>query len=78
MVNAPSDVQPCRSWRRGLALPALILRYLASWQWAKDRAVPLVAKLKTELPPDVVAAAQERGKALDLEQVVVGILSECS
>ena len=36
----------------------------------RKRARRLLAKLETELPPDVFAAAQERGKALELEAVV--------
>jgi hypothetical protein len=53
-----------------LELLALILCHPASWPWAKDRAAPLVAQLEAELPPDVVAAAQERGRARDLEVTV--------
>jgi hypothetical protein len=39
-------------------------------------AAPLVAELEAELPPDVVAAAQERGRARDLEATVAELLVE--
>ena len=57
-------------------LLALVLCQAASWQLAKDRALPLVAKLEAELPPDVVAAARERGQARDLEATVAELLAE--
>ena len=61
---------------RALGLLALVLHHPASWQWAKDRAAPLVAELEAELAPDVVAAAQERGQARDLEATVAELLVE--
>jgi hypothetical protein len=59
-----------------LELLALILRPPVSWPWAKDRAAPLVAQLEAELPPDVVATAQERGQARDLDATVAELLVE--
>ena len=53
-----------------------MLQHSASWQWAKDRAAPLVAELEAELPPDVWAAAWERGQASDLEATVAELLLE--
>jgi predicted ATPase/predicted Ser/Thr protein kinase len=61
---------------RALELLALATRHPASLQWTKDRAAPLVTELETELPPDVVAAAQERGRARDLEATAAELLAE--
>jgi tetratricopeptide (TPR) repeat protein len=61
---------------RALELLALILRHPLGWRWTKDRAAPLVTELEAELPPDVVAAAQERGRARDLEVSVAELLIE--
>ncbi len=57
-------------------LLALVLHHPASWQWAKDRAAPLVAELEAELPPGVWAVAWERGQARDLEATVAELLLE--
>jgi ATP/maltotriose-dependent transcriptional regulator MalT len=40
--------------------------------------MPLLAQLEAELPPDVFAAAVERGKALDLDATVQELLAELS
>jgi predicted ATPase/DNA-binding SARP family transcriptional activator len=56
-------------------LLALVLHHSASWQWAKDRAAPLAAELEAELSPDTLAAAQERGRARDLETTVAELLA---
>ena len=61
---------------RALELLALVLHHPISWQWAKDRAAPLVAQLEAELSPDVAAAAWERGRASDLEETVAELLDE--
>jgi predicted ATPase len=61
---------------RALELLALVLHHPMSWQWTKDRAAPLVAELEAELPPDVVAAAWERGQARELETTVAELLEE--
>jgi tetratricopeptide (TPR) repeat protein len=61
---------------RALKLLALVIHHPVSLQWAKDRAAPLVAQLEAELPPDVVAAAQERGRARDLDATVKELLAE--
>jgi tetratricopeptide (TPR) repeat protein len=57
-------------------LLALVLRHPATWQWAKDRAAPLFAALEAELAPELFAAAQERGKARDLDATVRKLLAE--
>jgi hypothetical protein len=36
----------------------------------------LLDELRADLPPDVFAAAQERGRALDLDAVVAEVLGE--
>jgi predicted ATPase len=61
---------------QALELLALVFHHQASWQWAKDRAAPVVAQLEAELPPDVVAAAKERGRARDLNATVAELLVE--
>jgi hypothetical protein len=55
---------------------ALVLRHPATWQWTKDRVAPLIAELEVELAPDIFAAAQERGKARDLDATVRESLAE--
>jgi DNA-binding SARP family transcriptional activator/predicted ATPase len=59
---------------RASELLALVLHHPASWQWAKDRAARLIAELETELSADVLAAAQERGQARDLQATVAELL----
>jgi predicted ATPase len=61
---------------RGAELLALVLHHPASWQWAKDRASPLIAQQEAELPPDAWAAAWERGQARGLEATVAELLPE--
>ena len=43
---------------------------------ARDSAVERLAQLRAELPAEVFAAAQERGKALKLGEVVAALLKE--
>jgi hypothetical protein len=61
---------------KALELVGLIVHHSASWQATRNRAVSLVAELESALPPDVVAAAQERGWARDLESTVAELLVE--
>jgi predicted ATPase len=61
---------------RALELLALVLHHPTSWQWTKDRAAPLAAELEAELPPEVVAAARDRGQARDLDATVEELLAE--
>jgi tetratricopeptide (TPR) repeat protein len=60
---------------RALELLALVVNHRFSWQMAKDQAAPLISELEAELPPEVVAAAWERGKARDLEATVDELLA---
>jgi serine/threonine protein kinase/tetratricopeptide (TPR) repeat protein len=61
---------------KGLELLTLVIHHPISWQMAKDQAAPLIAKLEAELPPDIVAAAKERGRARDLESTIAELLAE--
>jgi predicted ATPase/predicted Ser/Thr protein kinase len=61
---------------RALELLALFIHHPLSFQSTKTRAAPLIAELESELPPDVVAAAWERGRARDLEATVAELLDE--
>jgi predicted ATPase/DNA-binding CsgD family transcriptional regulator len=61
---------------RALELLALVMNHRASWQLAKDQAAPLIAELEAKLPPDVLVAAQARGRARDLESTVQELLVE--
>jgi tetratricopeptide (TPR) repeat protein len=49
---------------------------VAWWTDVENREKRLVAQLQAELPPDVFAAAQERGRARDLDQTVKELLVE--
>jgi len=61
---------------RALELLALVIHHHTSWHWTKyHQAAPLIAELEAELPPDVVAAAWERGRARDLETTVDELLA---
>ena len=60
---------------RALELLALVLSHRATWQWTKDRAAPLVAKLEAELSPHLFVAAQERGRARDLDTTMTELLA---
>ncbi len=57
-------------------LLALVLHHPSTWRWTKDRAAPLVAKLEAALAPERFAAAQERGRARDLDATVKELLAE--
>ncbi len=61
---------------QALELLTLVIHHPASWQMYKDQAVRLVAELATGLPPQVVAAAQERGVARDLWATAAELLAE--
>ena len=61
---------------RALELLALVFSHPASWQWAKDLAAPLKAQLEARLPPEVVAAAEARGRSRDLEATIQELLVE--
>jgi predicted ATPase len=61
---------------RALELLALVTHHRFSWQMAKDQAALLITELEAELPPEVVAAAWERGQARDLDAIVTELLDE--
>jgi hypothetical protein len=61
---------------RALELLALVVAYPASDQDIKYLATPLQAELAAQLPPDVVTAAQARGRARTLEATAVEMLAE--
>jgi predicted ATPase/DNA-binding SARP family transcriptional activator len=65
-----------RKKERALELLALIMHHPFTWQIYKDQSAHLLAKLKAELPPKVVASALERGKARDLAATVAELLAE--
>ncbi|OGF55090.1 MAG: hypothetical protein A2Z21_04725 [Candidatus Fraserbacteria bacterium RBG_16_55_9] len=55
---------------------ALILSHPASPKRAKEKAERLLARLESELPPDVIAGAQARGRERKLEEVAEEVLRE--
>jgi predicted ATPase/DNA-binding SARP family transcriptional activator len=61
---------------RAVELLVLVLNHPASSHEVKDKAQRLLAKLEAELPPQVIAAAQERGRARKLEEVAAEILAD--
>jgi hypothetical protein len=61
---------------KALEILALVVHHRATWQVYRDKATHLLAELEAELPPEVVAAAQERGKTRKLEEVVAEILEK--
>jgi hypothetical protein len=61
---------------RALELLTLILGHPASHQEFRSRAARLQAELAAELPLEVVQAAQERGRARELDPTVAELLSE--
>jgi predicted ATPase len=63
---------------RALELLAVVMSHRHSWQMAKDQAAPLIAELEAELPPEVVAAAWERGRERDLDATVAELLHDLS
>ncbi|MBI1877996.1 MAG: tetratricopeptide repeat protein [Chloroflexi bacterium] len=61
---------------KALELLALVIGQPATWQTIKDRAARLQAQLEADLPPEVVAAAQERGKIRPLAEVIAELVGE--
>jgi len=53
-------------------------RYVANSRWFKDIARRHIAAVAATLPPDVVTAAQERGRARDLWATAAELLTELS
>ncbi len=69
-ADAPVDA----AQERAIELLTLVLHHPASEQETKDRATQLFDELKSNLPPESVAAAQERGKAKMLNTVLMELL----
>ncbi len=63
---------------RAVELYALASRYpyVANSHWFEDVAGKHIAAIAASLPPEVVAAAQERGRARDLWATVEELLAE--
>jgi predicted ATPase/DNA-binding SARP family transcriptional activator len=61
---------------RPAELLALVLHHPWTWRWTRNRAAPLVAELEAALSPKRFAAAQERGRARDLETTAEELLVE--
>ncbi len=61
---------------QAVELLAHCLNHPATWHDTKTKAEAMLAELQTQLPPEVVARAQERGTAKDLEDVVAEVLAE--
>jgi predicted ATPase/transcriptional regulator with XRE-family HTH domain len=55
---------------------ALVMNHDLTPQFTKDKAARLLAKLVAELPPEVFAAARERGQAKSLDLVVAEIMEQ--
>jgi predicted ATPase/DNA-binding SARP family transcriptional activator len=66
-----SSVEPLS---RAAELLALALHHPTTTQMTKDRARDLLSRLEAELPPEVFAAAMERGQARDLDDVAAEVL----
>ena len=63
---------------RAVELYALASRYplVANSRWFEDVAGKHIAAVAAALPPEVVTAAQERGRARDLDATVAELLAE--
>jgi len=63
---------------RAAEVYALVSRYpfVANSRWFEDVAGRHIAAVAATLPPEVVAAAQERGRARDLDATVEELLAE--
>jgi hypothetical protein len=59
---------------KAVELLALALYHPASMLATRDRAARLLLEMGALLPPDVLAAAKERGQAFDLEATVAELL----
>jgi tetratricopeptide (TPR) repeat protein len=61
---------------RAAELAALALHHPDSVEEVQDKARQLLAGLESQLPPDAFAAAQERGRARDLEATLAELLEQ--
>ena len=55
---------------------SLALNQPATIQLYKEKAACLLAELEAELPPEVVAAARERGRTQTVEEMVAKIIGQ--
>jgi hypothetical protein len=76
--DLPAEDNPAGSSKKEQAIEilALVIHHPATLGLSKDKAARLLGELEAELPPEVVAAAQERGKTRQLEEVVGEILEK--
>ncbi len=75
LAATPEPFDPQKK-TKALELLALVIGHPAPWQAIKDRAARLQAQLEADLPPEVVTAAQERGKSRPLAEVVAEMVGE--
>jgi serine/threonine protein kinase/tetratricopeptide (TPR) repeat protein len=61
---------------KALEMSSLALHHPMSWQMEKDHAAHLISVLENKLPPEIVAAAVERGEERDLEATIENLLIE--
>lgn len=61
---------------RAVELLGLVVQHPATWQMVRERALEQLAGLRSELPPDLLAAAQSRGAARPVEEVIAELLHE--
>jgi tetratricopeptide (TPR) repeat protein len=61
---------------RAVELAALARHHPASVEETKEKAGALLDELRTGLPPDAYAAAEERGRTLDLEDALADLSAE--
>ena len=54
----------------------MILNHPASLQESKNRVLPLLEGLTAELPAELVAEAEARGRELDLGETAEGLLNK--
>lgn len=65
-TSGPEALANLEQKKQAVEILSLVMAHPATWQVHKDRVAPLLAELEAELPPEVFAAAQGRGKARDL------------
>jgi tetratricopeptide (TPR) repeat protein len=59
---------------RAIELLALVVHHPATWQVTRDRAYRLLAELGEAVPPEIAAAAQDRGRQLSVDAVITDLL----
>ena len=61
---------------RAAELAALVSDHPAAWHEQRERVASVLAQLETRLPPAVMAAARQRGRAGDLAAMADRLLAE--